>query len=93
MHLPINYVKASWTDRRQAREEYVFRQAGLCWYCKNPLNGEASKIVMESPIRARLFPDGFFKNPIHLHHNHDTDMTIGAVHARCNAYLWQYCGE
>jgi len=30
---------------------------------------------------------------MHLHHNHETDMTEGAVHAYCNAVLWQYEGK
>jgi len=44
-------------------------------------------------IKKSLFPRGFFGYPIHLHHSHDTGMTIGAVHAHCNAVLWQYEGE
>jgi hypothetical protein len=28
-----------------------------------------------------------------LHHCHQTGLTIGAVHAKCNAVLWQYHGE
>lgn len=31
--------------------------------------------------------------PVHLQHNHDTGMTEGAVHARCNAVMWQYLGR
>lgn len=31
--------------------------------------------------------------PVHLHHDHKTGLTIGAVHAKCNAVLWQYYGE
>jgi hypothetical protein len=33
------------------------------------------------------------EDSVHLHHSHETGMTIGAVHARCNAVLWQYHGE
>jgi hypothetical protein len=40
-----------------------------------------------------LFPPNFLKYPVHLQHNHDTDMTEGAVHARCNAVMWQYHGR
>ena len=32
-------------------------------------------------------------HPIHLQHNHSTDMTEGAVHAYCNCVLWQYEGR
>ncbi|AGI61771.1 hypothetical protein VCO139_0016 [Vibrio phage VCO139] len=41
----------------------------------------------------KLFPKNMFQYPIHLHHDHNTGMTIGAVHARCNAVLWEYYGE
>jgi hypothetical protein len=40
-----------------------------------------------------LFPKNFLKWPVHLHHSHDTGMTIGAVHSYCNAVLWQYHNE
>jgi hypothetical protein len=33
------------------------------------------------------------KSPIHLQHDHDTGLTEGAVHAYCNAVLWQYEGR
>jgi hypothetical protein len=41
----------------------------------------------------RLFPKGFLNAPVHLHHSHVTNMTLGAVHGYCNGYLWQYLGE
>jgi hypothetical protein len=49
--------------------------------------------VMSKKINVDLFPPNFFKWPVHLHHDHRTGMTIGAVHCRCNAVLWQYHGE
>jgi hypothetical protein len=49
--------------------------------------------IQSTEIDLDLFPDGFLRYPIHLHHNHETGMTIGAVHSRCNAVLWQYEGE
>lgn len=91
--IPMNYDKADWKLRRACREAYVLRQKGLCYHCKADLEGPASPEMMAKKIRTRIFPDGFFKNPVHLHHNHDTRMTIGAVHAQCNAVLWQYHGE
>ncbi len=91
--LPINYDSAGNIKRKKAREQYVKEQKGKCWYCSNQLDGDPTKPVMTSSINHSLFPKGFFNNPVHLHHNHKTGMTIGAVHARCNAYLWQYHGE
>jgi hypothetical protein len=56
---------------------------------------EPTKEMQQKSINFSLFPGGigFLKYPIHLHHDHNTGMTIGAVHARCNAILWQYHGE
>jgi len=80
-------------ERRLVREEYIRVQEGLCYHCKEPLNGEASEDVMSKQINENLFPPRFLDWPVHLHHSHVTGMTIGAVHARCNAVLWQYHGE
>jgi len=44
-------------------------------------------------INLKLFPPGFLKNPVHLQHNHDSDLTEGAVHAKCNGVMWQYHGR
>ena len=40
-----------------------------------------------------LFPPNFLKYKVHLQHNHSTGMTEGAVHALCNAVMWQYEGR
>ena len=93
MKLPIKYSKSHWTVRKQARDNYTLIQGGACWYCRKPLDGGPSDEVANAKINRRLFPEGMFKYPVHLHHDHTTDDTIGAVHSRCNAYLWQYKGE
>lgn len=93
MKLPVNYNNIHWTERKKVREEYVRLQKGLCSHCGMPLSGKPLRDIRELPVDKGLFPPNFFKWPVHLHHNHDTGMTIGAVHARCNAVLWQYHGE
>lgn len=93
MDLPVNYNEIHYTERRKVREEYVKRQGGNCCHCGAPLSGEPTKEIKEKWVNRRLFPPNFFKWPVHLHHNHDTGMTIGAVHNRCNAVLWQYHDE
>lgn len=93
MELPINYEKAEWQERRSAREAYVELQEGKCWYCQCHLNRKPAPSVSSKAINWRLFPKNFLKYPVHLHHSHETGMTIGAVHALCNAVLWQYEGE
>lgn len=93
MKLPINYETATKWFRRKARLQYVELQEGKCAHCHESLDGPATKEVEDSYINLKLFPPGMLDNPVHLHHCHVTGMTIGAVHARCNAYLWQYRGE
>ena len=92
MILPIDYNATHWSIRKKVREEYVKRQNGLCHYCKKSLKGHPNRHI-NLTINESLFPPHFFKWPVHLHHDHKTGLTIGAVHAYCNAVLWQYHGE
>ena len=91
--LPVDYTTLSSWQRRQVREQYGREQGGNCSHCNAPLSGPASDEIMSKYINEKLFPETFFKYPVHLHHSHDTGMTIGAVHCHCNAVLWQYHGE
>lgn len=91
--IPARYSKLGSARRRAVRERYVEFQAGLCWHCKAPLDGPCSPDVARRMVNEARFPPGFFTHPVHLHHDHRTDLTIGAVHAHCNAVLWQYHGE
>jgi len=91
--LPVDYTKLKPNERRLVREEYVRRQQGKCAHCGADLAGTPPKMITEKWINRQLFPKGFFQHPIHLHHDHNTGMTIGAVHNTCNAVLWQYHGE
>lgn len=93
MELPINYNEAHYTVRREARNAYVELQDGKCCHCGADLTGKPDEQIRQMPVDKRLFPPNFFKWPIHLHHDHVTGMTIGAVHNYCNAVLWQYHGE
>lgn len=93
MKLPVDYTKLSVAQRREVREEYIKRQKGKCYYCAGSLNDLPGEEVMELEVDDKLFPPSFFDYPVHLHHDHSTNMTLGAVHCRCNAVLWQYLGE
>lgn len=90
MNLPVNYNEIHFSERKLVREEYTRLQAGRCYYCKTLL---ANKPSESKKVNKKLFPKKFFDWPVHLHHDHKTGMTIGAVHAYCNAVLWQYHGE
>ena len=91
--LPVDYTKLTQSQRREVRLQYIDQQNGICPHCGQPLDGLPSEEVRAAPVLHELFPPNFFDHPVHLHHSHDTGMTIGAIHARCNAVLWQYFGE
>lgn len=90
--LPVDYTKLKRFEKKKVREEYIKIQNGLCTYCNELLSGQPPERILSKKINRRLFPEGFFEAPIHLHHDHKTSMTIGAIHAYCNAYLWEYHG-
>lgn len=90
MILPVNYNEIHYTERRAVREEYIKLQDGKCYLCGESLEKEPKKAKR---ITKHLYPPNFFKYPVHLHHHHDTGMTIGAVHCYCNAVLWEYHNE
>ncbi len=93
MKLPINYWKLDSQGRRVVREEYIRLQEGKCAYCHEALNSPPPKWITDIEINWSLFPGDFLKHPVHLQHDHTTGMTEGAVHAYCNAVLWQQEGR
>lgn len=90
MILPVDYTKLTWQERRQAREEYIKLQENKCYYCNELLNNNPPQYILDKSINWNLFPPNFLQYPIHLQHSHKTGMTEGAVHAYCNAVMWQY---
>jgi hypothetical protein len=93
MQLPINYETAHPSVRKKAREAYVIQQKGMCYWCDEPLTGKPAKSVRNLTVNWSLFPPHFLKHPVHLQHCHDTGMTEGAVHALCNAVMWDHFGR
>lgn len=93
MNLPAKYDELTPKQRREVREEYFRLQKGKCCHCGASLLGKAHPDILSKTINVSLFPPNFFNYPVHLHHSHDTGLTIGAVHCDCNAVLWQYHGE
>ena len=93
MKLPVNYNEILPKERRVVRNEYIRLQNGLCAYCGEPLSGKPRKDIADKKVNVYLFPPNMFMYSVHLHHNHETGMTIGAVHCHCNAVAWQYDGE
>ena len=93
MDLPVKYDSLSSYKKRIVREEYVLAQNGKCAHCGEDLSGKPSTSVRKMKVTRSLYPPNFFKWPVHLHHSHETGLTIGAVHAVCNAVLWEYYDE
>lgn len=92
MKLPVDYTKLNWKkgEIRAVREQYIETQNGKCMHCNRHLTEDPPSTVTDKSIDWGLFPPNFLKHPVHLQHDHGTGMTEGAVHAYCNAVLWQY---
>jgi len=93
MDLPVDYNKIDYKQRKKVRQKYIEIQNNKCYYCNNSLDDLPSENIRSYPITKSLFPKNFFKYPVHLHHDHLTGLTIGAVHNYCNAVLWEYYNE
>lgn len=93
MELPVMYDTLSAKKKREVRDEYVKIQNSRCLFCDKRLDLPAPKEVTCKKINWKLFPPNFLKYPVHLQHSHQTGLTEGAVHAYCNAVLWQYYGR
>ena len=93
MKLPVKYDEIPVNKKYIIRNAYVKEQDGKCFYCEGDLKEEPSDDIKCLEITPRLYPQGFFNHPVHLHHCHKTGMTLGAVHNYCNAVLWEYHGE
>lgn len=90
LQLPIRYDTLNSKKKKEVREEYMRIQDYKCAHCGGLLDKDPPLYITSTNIDWREFPPGFLKNPVHLHHNHDTGMTEGAIHAHCNAYLWHF---
>ena len=93
MKLPIDYTIIDSRTRKKVREKYCVLQNWLCFYCEHDLHDKPPSTITEKKINLELFPPNFLRWPIHLQHSHETNMTEGAVHAYCNAVMWQYEGK
>jgi len=91
--VPKNYNALNYRERREMREAYIKAQKGMCMYCGEPLSSPPPQRIANKPINWDAFPANFLMHPVHLQHNHATGMTEGAVHAYCNAVMWQYEGR
>lgn len=88
--LPVNYNKLTPRQRREVREQYEREQGGCCMWCGERLDAPPPAHILTKRINDHQFPPKFLKCPVHLQHDHDTGLTEGAVHSKCNAVMWQY---
>lgn len=93
IELPVVYDEIPSRERYIIRSMYIQEQNWNCYYCKKSLLKPAAKWVLQRKISPKIFPKNFFDSKIHLHHSHDTGMTLGAVHSYCNAVLWELEGK
>jgi len=82
-------------QRRKLRDEYIECSRGRCAYCEEMLDDEPHAFVRQSAdqIEWDNLPgskEGFLKDPVHLHHDHETGLTLAAIHALCNAHSWHF---
>ncbi len=92
--LPAMYEELSPIQRQAVRRQYSRLQNWKCYFCQGSLfNKVTNEEIVNADINWNLFPPNFTKYPVHLQHDHDTGLTEGAVHALCNAYMWQYLGR
>ena len=91
--LPVIYDELKPHEKRLVREAYIENQGGKCYYCKASLKDTPPPDITNKNVTPTLYPRNFFDNPVHLHHSHVNGYTLGAVHAYCNAVLWEHEGE
>lgn len=93
MRLPVLYDNLTPLEKKEVREHYIVIQEGNCFWCKEPLSYPPPQRILSKRVNWRLFPPNFTKYPVHLQHCHQSGLTEGAVHAYCNAVMWQYHGR
>lgn len=89
----LKYEEIEINNRRLVREACIKHQNGLCLHCGKSLTELPDENILNHSITVSLFPPKFFNYPVHLHHDHNSGCVIGAVHAYCNAVLWEYHDE
>jgi hypothetical protein len=91
--IPAVYDSLTPKERKAVREQYRKLQGNRCIYCFCDLDDFPLERDEEHNIDWSRFPDGFMSHPVHLHHDHDSGLTVGAVHGLCNALLFVRHGK
>ena len=93
--IPQRYRDLNGNQRRKLRDEYVEHFRGRCLYCGRQLDDKPSSVVRQAAdaIEWNNMPggkEGFLSNPIHLHHDQITGLTLAPIDALCNAHSWEF---
>jgi hypothetical protein len=91
--LRCQYHELNQFQRKTLRQKYIKAQNHLCMHCYTSLYEQPPQYIREYELDMKLFPPNMLKYPIHLQHDHGTGFTEGAIHAKCNAVLWQTKGK
>jgi hypothetical protein len=92
---PQKYDDLNSEEKRKLREQYIEWFNGRCLYCEEMLEDEPHKFVRQSADDIEWDDlhggkEGFLSNPVHLHHDHETGLTLAPLHALCNAHSWHF---
>lgn len=84
LELPTKYSSLSGERLAVVKEAYICLQRERCWLCGGNLY-ELPNHVVDNPNLIGLCSSQLAEqHPLHLHHNHDTGLTLGVAHAECN---------
>ena len=87
LELPTKYSSLSGERLSAVKEAYICLQRERCWLCGNNLWGLPKYIVENPKLMALCFNKLAEQMPYHLHHDHDTGLTLGVTHAECNIII------
>lgn len=91
LQLPTKYSSLSGQRRAAVKEAYICLQRERCWLCGDSLYALPTFIVDNPNVVQLCYNQLAEQFPLQLHHDHDTDMTLGVTHAECNAISSIYC--
>lgn len=84
LELPTKYSSLSGERLSAVKDAYICLQRERCWLCGDNLY-ELPKYIVDNPNYMGLCYNQLAEQtPLHLHHNHDTGLTLGVAHAECN---------
>jgi hypothetical protein len=84
LDLPTKYSSLSGERKSAVISAYICLQRERCWLCGDSLYELPTFIVENPKLMALSYNELAEEHPHHLHHDHDTGLTLGVTHAECN---------